>query len=75
MIDPREICPYLFLGNKWFQIPTLSCKDLIPFIFFGFSKEEVLVFATTTWIIWYARNKLRYEGECLKEDQIVMQAL
>lgn len=40
-----------------------------------FDKNEVYIFATCAWLIWFARNKLRHKGATMTDNMIALQAL
>ncbi|KAI5670611.1 hypothetical protein M9H77_10975 [Catharanthus roseus] len=71
----KEVWRHLPKGHKWRQLLSLSFKDLIHSISVEHSIEELVIFGTTTWLIWYARNKLKHKGTTFFEATITLQAL
>lgn len=71
----KEVWAKLPPGYKWSHIPTLSFKDLMLSILSNFSKEEIAIFATCTWLIWHARNRLQHEREYSKKSSISLQEI
>lgn len=49
-----------------------SFKDLMHTIIILYDSNDVAIFATCSWLIWYARNNLRYEGTYSNEIFIAM---
>lgn len=54
---PSVVWQHISKRNKWNQIQSLSFKDLVYSVFAKSSKEEISIFATTVWLIWFAMNK------------------
>lgn len=71
----KEVWKNLPKGYNWNQIPVLSFKDLIYSIAAHHSKDDLAIFATVGWLIWYARNKLKHEGTTSSEATIALQAI
>lgn len=58
----RAVWHHIPKGSKWLQISVLNFKDFFYSIQLTSSKEVTIIFATTIWLIWSARNRLNYEG-------------
>lgn len=53
---------------------TRNFKDLIQSILTSHSKKDAPIFATCVWLIWYVRNRFRYERDYYTEPIINLQA-
>ncbi|KAI5648255.1 hypothetical protein M9H77_34260 [Catharanthus roseus] len=71
----QKVWDQFAFGNKWRIIFALSFKDLFHSILTQFEVEEVSIFSICTWLLWYARNKLRHDGSCSSAHQIAIQTL
>ena len=83
--EPQEHDRYVFFDCKFarqfwdltdlsidFQKIKASCmKELMGIIFESGDKIEIQSFVMTLWMIWHARNKLVFEGICMKTEVIV----
>lgn len=68
----REVWNNLSNGKKWIHISALSFKNLLYSITSESNIEDIALFATSTGLIWYFRNNLKYVGICSSPETVAL---